>query len=123
MLKVSSVLIGVASLERAKLFYQKVFGVTFDEFRPPFASFMLCNLEFNLEEDTATRTADWSKLYIGGRKNISFETDDLSSFLVLASNNGATIVQQPKIRPWGLREAIFSDLDGNEFVVEQKISQ
>ncbi len=121
MLKVSSVLIGVVSLERAKPFYQNVFGITFDEFRPPFASFVLGSLEFNLEEDAPTRAANWNKLYIGGRKSISFETDDLASFLVLAINNGATIVHQPENKPWGWQEAIFSDLDGNEFLIEQKI--
>ncbi len=121
MLKVSSVLIGVNSLAMAKEFYQNVFGIAFTEFRPPFASFILDNLEFNLEENAPNRSSDWSKLYIGGRKNVSFETDDLASFLLLATKNGAQIIQHPENKTWGWQEAVFSDLDGNEFLIEQKL--
>ena len=38
MIKVSSILIGVADLNKSKPFYEEILGMTFDEFRPPFAS-------------------------------------------------------------------------------------
>lgn len=48
---VSSVLIGVSDLHKARPFYEAIFGMTFDEFRPPFASARLGTLEFTIEEN------------------------------------------------------------------------
>lgn len=120
MLKVSSVLIGVRDLNKAKLFYENVFGMVFDEFRPPFSSARLGDLEFNLEEDADYRDKDWARQHIGGRKCVGFEVDDLESFLTKAALNGAVILKKPELTPWGWLESIISDRDGNEFLIEQK---
>lgn len=121
MLKVSSILIGVRDLNKARPFYENLFGMKFNEFRPPFASAILDNIEFNIEEDASYRSNDWSKLYIGGRKQVSFETKDLKSFLKQAEAFEATVVKEVEIKPWGWKEAIISDPDGNEFIIEQEI--
>jgi len=114
------VLIGVSSLEKSRSFYEVVFGMKFEEFRPPFALAVLDGVEFNLEEDATYRKANWAQMYIGGRKHISFETDKLTEFLALARSNGAVIVQDIESKPWGWDEAIISDPDGNEFIIEQE---
>lgn len=119
MIKISSVLIGVSNLEKAKPFYETVFGFVFDEFRPPFASATFDHIEFNIEENTPARDKDWAERNIGTRKNISFETDDLEGFLGLVVTNGGGIIKQPRDTPWGWREAVIADMDGNEFLVEQ----
>ncbi len=119
MLKISSILIGVNSLERAKPFYEKVFGFVFDEFRPPFASVVFDGIEFNIEENAPVRDKDWVEKNIGTRKNISFETDDLDNFLKLVVNSGGKIVKNPTDTPWKWREAVFADPDNNEFLIEQ----
>lgn len=121
MLKVSSILIGVRSLEQAKDFYENVLGILFDEFRPPYASFTLNNLEFNVEENSPERDPDWAKMYIGGRKQVSFAVDDLEAFLVQAKKYGAQVLSLPKTKPWGWQEAVITDLDGNEFLIEQEL--
>lgn len=121
MLKVSSILIGVSDLNKARPFYESVFGMKFEEFRTPFASATLDNIEFNLEEDTPDRSPDWTKIYIGGRKQVSFKTDNLQNFIEKASSLGAKIVRDIETKPWGWKEAIISDLDGNEFIIEQEI--
>ncbi|MBP7057609.1 VOC family protein [Candidatus Gracilibacteria bacterium] len=121
MLKISSILIGVRSLAVAKPFYENVFGVTFEEFRPPFASFVFDGVEFNIEEDAPTRAPDWARNYIGGRKHIALKTDDLDQFLSQAQIHGATLIKEPHTHPWGWREAIIADLDDNQFIVEQEI--
>jgi predicted enzyme related to lactoylglutathione lyase len=118
MLKVSSVLIGVKSLEDSKVFYEQVFGFFFDEFRPPFASATFDNLEFNLEEDTPEREPLWAKYHIGGRKQISFKTLDMKDFLLLVERHGGKIIQHPKVQPWNWLEAIIVDPSGNEFIIE-----
>ena len=88
MLKVSSILIGVNNLNKAKPFYEQIFGFQFKEFRPPFASANLDSIEFNIEENADYRAKDWADNYIGGRKHISFETDDLKQFCVKAESTG-----------------------------------
>ncbi len=121
MIKLSSLLIGVSDLNKARPFYEQVFGVTFDEFRPPFASFILGGVEFNVEENTPTRSANWAEYHIGTRKQFSFQVDDLEVFLIQAKQAGATIVQQPELKPWGWKEAIIADPDQNEFLIEQEV--
>ena len=123
MLKVSSILIGVSDLNRARPFYENVFGMKFNEFRPPFASAMLGDIEFNIEENASYRSPDWPKLYIGGRKQVSFEVDDLDSFLKQASSLSVKIVKKVEIKPWGWKEVIVADPDGNEFIIEQEVLQ
>lgn len=121
MLKFSSILIGVKDLNKAKDFYEKVFGFKFDEFRPPFASATLDGIEFNIEEDADYRSPDWANLYIGGRKPFSFQTDNLEEFLQTAEQGGAKIIKGIEVKPWGWQEAIIADPDGNEFIIEQEV--
>ncbi len=121
MLKISSVLIGVRSLQKARPFYEQVFSFVFNEFRPPYASVTFDGLEFSIEEDADYRKPDWAKNYIGGRKHIAFETDDLEGFIAKAKVHGAKIVQEPEVKPWGYKEAVIADPDSNEFLVEQKV--
>jgi len=121
MIKVSSILIGVADLNKSKSFYEEILGMTFDEFRPPFASAKLDNIEFNIEENADYRAKDWTEKYIGGRKQVSFQVDNLEQFLQKVSNFGAKIVQQIEVKPWNWKEAIIADEDGNEFIIEQEI--
>ena len=121
MVKVSSIVIGVTNLEQARSFYEGVLGMQFSEFRPPFASATLGSIEFNIEEDAAYRSRDWVEKYVGGRTRIGFETDNLDQFLESAAQRGANITEKPVDRPWGWREAVIADRDGNEFVIEQKI--
>jgi predicted enzyme related to lactoylglutathione lyase len=121
MVKVSSILIGVSDLNKARPFYENVFGMKFDEFRPPFASATLGDTEFNIEENASYRPSDWSTLYIGGRKQVSFKTDDLDAFLKQAELSGAKIIKEIETKPWGWKESIIADPDGNEFIIEQEI--
>lgn len=121
MIKISAVVIGVKSLEHSRSFYEHVLGITFTEFRPPFAAFVIDNIEFNLEENSLERDESWAKNYIGGRKGIGFAVDDLSSFLSKAAKHQAKIIKQPQVMSWGWMEAVIADSDGNEFLVEQKL--
>ena len=120
MLKISSILIGVSDLNRTRPFYEKVFGFSFDEFRPPFASAMMGDTEFNIEEDAEYRNTDWGKKNVGGRKSVTFETDNLNAFLKIVLQEGGKVVEEPVKQPWGWYNAVISDLDGNEFIIEQE---
>ncbi len=119
-IKFTSVLIGVKDILKSKIFYENVFGVVFDEVRPPFSSFILNGIEFQIEENSADRSSNWDKKYLGTPKGLCFETDKIEDFLKNVSSNRGN-VSEIKTYSWGYREADFSDLDGNSFIVEQKI--
>lgn len=117
----SSILIGTRDLENSRKFYERLLGIKFDEFRPPFASFRLGDVEFNVEEDTDYREPNWANMHIGGRKPFSFRVEDLRMFIREAIKIRATLVREIEEKPWGWREAVIADPDGNEFIVEEKI--
>jgi predicted enzyme related to lactoylglutathione lyase len=117
----SSVLIGVSDIMKAKPFYEKVLNAEFTEVRPPFSCFTMNSIEFNIEENSSERAAGWVERYLGTTKPISFQVDDVNAFLKLVVDNGGKIVAEPRDMPWGWRDAEFADLDGNIFIVEQEL--
>lgn len=120
-IKLSSILIGVTNIKDSKWFYEKVLGMSFEEFRPPFASARLGSIEFNIEENTDYRDSNWAQNHIGGRKQFSFEVENLDDFLDYARSLGVEIVQNKQIQSWGWAEAVICDPDKNEFLIEQQI--
>ena len=121
-IKLGALLIGVSDLSKAKIFYEKVFGVETVEFRPPFMQGKLGNTEINLEEDAPYRIQDWASKNIGTRKSFSFQVEDIFSFIENAEKNGATILEPAKKQDWGWYDAVISDPDGNELLIEQEIT-
>lgn len=115
----SAVLIGVRDVLKSKPFYENVFGVTFDEVRPPFSCFILNGIEFQLEENSPDRSENWEQKYLGGSKGFCFETDNIHLFLEKVVENGGSVTEVENL-PWGYIEAHFTDLDGNDFIIEQK---
>lgn len=120
-IKIGAMLIGVSDLNNAKPFYEKVFNIETVEFRPPFMQGKLGDNEFNIEEDTDHRSKDWAKHNIGGRKSFTFQVEDIFKFIENAENEGATIIEKPIKQKWGWYDAVISDPDKNEFVIEQEI--
>ncbi len=116
----STILIGVSDLNKARPFYENVLGLVFDEFRPPFASASLGDIEFNIEENADYRAPDWAKKNIGGRKSCTFQVADILTFLKEAAGQGARVVHEPVKQAWGWYDAVIADVDGNEFVIEQE---
>ncbi len=116
-----AVLIGVQDILKSQPFYENVFGVVFNEIRPPFSSFTMNGIEFQIEENSPNRSEGWAKKYLGGSKGFCFETDDIEAFLKKVIENGGAITAELHDHPWGYREANFADLDGNIFIIEQEI--
>jgi len=114
-------LIGVRDIKKSVLFYERVLGVTFSEIRPPFSCFTFDGIEFNVEEISPERSANWEAKYIGTPKSIAFEVEDMDTFLKNIEQAGGKIIVPPKNKPWGWQDAEFSDLDGNIFIVEKKL--
>lgn len=114
----SAVLIGVRDILKSQSFFENVFGVTFDEVRPPFSNFYLNGIEFMIEESSPERSAQWASNYLGAPKGLCFATDNLENFLERVTENGGVITSGPEDKPWG-REAVFADPDSNTFIIEQ----
>ena len=117
----TSVLIGVRDILKSKPFYENVFGVTFDEVRPPFSNFYLNDIEFMVEEDAEGREEGWAGRYIGRNMGICIQTENIEEFLQKITEQGGSVVKDPIKKPWGTLEAKFADIDGNVFIVEQEI--
>jgi predicted enzyme related to lactoylglutathione lyase len=117
----NAVLIGVKNILKSKVFYENVFGIVFDEVRPPFSNFYLNGIEFMVEEDTDNREEGWAEKYIGRETGICLEVDNLELFLKLVIDNNGKIIQESKEKPWGTIESKFSDPYGNIFIIEQNL--
>ncbi len=117
-----SVLIGVQDILKSKPFYENVFGVTFDEVRPPFSDFYLNGIEFMVEENAPEREGGWAERYIGRNMGVCLQTENIEMFLQEVAAHGGAIVKEPVQKPWGTLEAKFADLDGNIFIIEQEVT-
>ncbi len=116
-----AVLIGVRDILKSRPFYENVFGVTFDEVRPPFSNFYLNGIEFTVEENSIEREDGWSEKYIGRDLGICLQTENVDEFLKKVSSHGGLIVKEVVKKPWGSLEAKFADIDGNVFIIEQEV--
>ena len=77
----SSIVIGVKNLEVSRAFYEQVFGIEFEEFRPPFACFMLDGIEFDIEEDSPERSSGRAAKYIGRATGLAFKVEHMGQVL------------------------------------------
>jgi predicted enzyme related to lactoylglutathione lyase len=120
-IRVSTLIIGVKDLNKSRPFYENVLGIEILDFRPPFMEGKLGDIEFNIEENADYRDSDWAEKNIGGRKSFTLEVNDIFNFIENAKANGVTVVHEPKKQAWGWYDAVISDIDGNEFVIEQEV--
>jgi catechol 2,3-dioxygenase-like lactoylglutathione lyase family enzyme len=61
-------------------------------------------------------TAPGQEQQIGGLMNVTFAADDVEATVRELKARGVEFVQEPRRADWGT-SAIFSDLDGNQFVL------
>jgi predicted enzyme related to lactoylglutathione lyase len=106
---------------KSKVFYENVFGVTFDEVRPPFSNFYLNGIEFMVEENTSEREGGWAEKYIGRDMGICLQVENIDEFLKEVVSHGGSLVKEVVKKPWGSLEAKCADIDGNIFIIEQDI--
>ncbi len=121
--KLGVLLIGVTDLQKARSFYENVFGMEIVEFRPPFMQGMLGDVECNIEENADYRHPNWAEKNIGGRKSFTIQVDDIHHFLEKVKEFGGKIIEEPVKQEWGWYDAVIGDLDGNEIVIEQEIGE
>ena len=115
------IIIGTRSIEKAKDFYIKVFGLTVeDESQNYLSGRGVDGTHIELEEDSENRFPNWEQHNIGTYKNSEFQVKNIFVFLKSVENYGGKVISQPQERPWGGYAAEISDLDGNIFLIAQK---
>jgi catechol 2,3-dioxygenase-like lactoylglutathione lyase family enzyme len=65
-------------------------------------------------------TAEWGADRLGQFTGIVFEPDDIDRTFRELSAKGVEFTEPPTDQPWGGRQALFKDQDGNVFVIVQR---
>ena len=107
--------------ERAKRFYQAVFGVVIE--REDGAHYTLARgvdgTRIELEGMSEHRFPGWAERHIGTYKNSEFAVTDIQAFVASVVEHGGRIVTPPVARPWGGFGAEVADPDGNVLPISQ----
>jgi catechol 2,3-dioxygenase-like lactoylglutathione lyase family enzyme len=101
-------------MERALRFYRDVLGFTvaFTNGDPPsFAVIKQGAAELHLAAGNSNAGSAHAHLLV----------DDLDAVHQRLVQAGVTIRQPPKIQPWGLRDIVVADPDGNSFEVAEPV--
>ena len=119
-IRLSANLIFVSDISRAKGWYEDVFGMIAEEYRPPeFLQMRLGDSAFYIETRTDKRAPGFQDVSIGGRHSAVFEVDDLQSTIEYLRRKGVRIVVEPVQQFWGGWNAVIADPDNNEFILDE----
>ena len=81
---------------------------------------MLGEVEFNIGTPNPVWGEGWDKVKIGGRTEISFETDNIQETWEKLKERDVKVIEELSKRSWGEFKATFADPDGNEFALVPK---
>ena len=106
----------VADMNRALRFYRDVLGFTVSFTNGSPVSFAVIQqgdvrLHLGVQPDTA------------GSLHAHLMVDELDPVYERLQQAGATIRQGPKVQPWGLRDIIVADPDGNTFEIAELVGK
>jgi len=109
----------VTDLERSKRWYEEVLGFEAIEYRPPeFLEMKLGDSTFYIETHNDKRAEGFRQVNMGGRMSTIFAVSDLKKVIEELRGKGVKIVVEPVQQFWGGWNAVISDPDGNEFVLD-----
>lgn len=107
----------VEDLQASKRFYENAFGlpVTFEDASSVVFRFgdTLINLLATSSVPELIEPAIMAKREAGVRLEFTIEVDDVDAMCEELARRGVTLLNGPIDRPWGLRTASFTDLDGH----------
>ena len=122
---VGAITLFVEDRERAKSFYERVFGLSPVYEDENAAAFQFENMVINL---LATRAAHEliepaavAGAEVGSRYQLTIWVDDADAVVEDLSARGVSLLNGPMDREWGLRTACFADPDGHIWEVAAKL--
>jgi catechol 2,3-dioxygenase-like lactoylglutathione lyase family enzyme len=114
---IDAITLFVEDLERTKLFYQDVFGLSVFFEDENSAVFRFENTLINLLKIPAARElidpAVVASPGAGSRFQFTIPVDDVDAACVELVAHGVTLLNGPMNRPWGIRTASFTDPGGH----------
>lgn len=105
--------IHVADLDRAVAFYRDALGFRLECVDEPPVRAVVTQGDAVLHLDRSSDRAGTSRTHL--------LTDDLDGVHDRLRQAGATVLQPPTVQPWGLRELVVADPDGNVFELAQPV--
>ena len=119
-LKFGANLLFVSNVTKAREWYESVLGMKVVEFRPPeFLHMKLGENNFYIETPNLKRAVGFRGEKIGGRTSIVFDVDDIHTAVQDMKRKKVKIVVEPVQQFWGGWNAVISDPDGNEFILDE----
>ena len=115
--KIEAVTLFVEDLQRAKAFYQEVFGLRLVFEDGNSAVFRIGETLINLLHTPAAHDliapAAVADPTAGASAQFTIEVEDVDALAAALQQQGATLLNGPMDRPWGLRTASFRDPGGH----------
>ena len=123
---VGAITLFVEDPQRAKAFYQDVFGLSPVYEDDDGVAFKFENMIVNLLETTAARDlidpGAVASREAGSRFQLTIWVDDADSVCGELATRGVSLLNGPMDREWGMRTATFTDPDGHIWEVAQKLA-
>lgn len=120
-IKLGMNLIGVSDLEKAKVWYQNIFGMELVEYKPPsFMEMRLGDNLFNIEIYSDEREDGFKEVPVGGLKSCVFQVEHMDEFMDNCKKYAVTIPIEPVLQSFGWWTAKIQDPDGNIFIIESE---
>jgi catechol 2,3-dioxygenase-like lactoylglutathione lyase family enzyme len=122
---IGAITLFVEDLDRAKAFYQDVFGlpVVFTDDNSAIFKFdsTIINLLRATEAHGLIEPATVASPEAGSRFQFSIWVDDVDAVCADLAERGVTLINGPVSRPWGMRTAAFADPGGHIWEVAQEL--
>ncbi|MGH3407064.1 MAG: VOC family protein [Streptosporangiaceae bacterium] len=122
---IGAITLFVEDLDRAKAFYQEVFGlpVVFTDDNSAIFKFdgTIINLLRTTEAHGLIEPAAVAGPEAGSRFQFSIWVDDVDAICADLAERGVTLINGPVSRPWGMRTAAFTDPGGHIWEVAQEL--
>lgn len=122
---IGAITLFVEDLDRAKAFYQDVFGlpVVFTDDNSAIFKFdsTIINLLRTTEAHGLIEPAAVAGPEAGSRFQFSIWVDDVDAICADLAERGVTLINGPVSRPWGMRTAAFADPGGHIWEVAQEL--
>src|SRR3954447_8611386 len=122
---VSAISLFVDDLETAKSFYREVFGVEviFEDESSVVVQFgeLLVNLLLSSAAAQQVEPAPVAGRQSGSRFQLSIFIDDVDAACARLEDKGVELLTGPVDREWGMRVATFTDPDGHNWELAQRV--